>query len=211
LALSLIEESSLESLITVVLPVHNAERMLRPGVLRILDLVEMTPHRLRLVIVDDGSTDGAYEAACELASQFPQVSVLRQPQRRGLGAALDLARQRFNVRELIAHNGVGPIDADELIAVLNAPSGYSAAASLATGAEATEGRGSRRFGAVTALNPRLAEAHRSVTSCHWLRFQEPPTPRRKVGSLLHLSGGDSPLAPGFGMSANTCTGAPAAQ
>jgi hypothetical protein len=207
---SLIEESSLESLITVILPVHNAERTLRPAVLRILDLVEMTPHRLRLLIVDDGSTDGSYEAACELASQFPQLSILRQPQQRGLGAALDLARQRFNVRELIAHDGVGPIDADELIAVLNAPSGYSAT-SLATGAESIEGRGSRRFGAVTALNSRLAEAHRAVTSCHWLRFQEPPTPRRMAASLLHLSGGDSPLAPAFGMSANTCTGAFAAQ
>jgi hypothetical protein len=208
---SLLEESAVESLTTVVLTVHNAERTLRPAVLRILDLVEMTAHRLRLVIVDDGSTDGGYEAACELAHQFPQVNVLRQPQQRGLGAALDLARQRFNVRELVAHDGVGPIDADELIAVLNSPISVPAAASSGTGEESSEGRGSRRFGAVAALNSRLAEAHRAVTCCHWLRFQAPPTPRRKAGGLLHLGGVDSPFAPTFSMSANTCTGATALQ
>jgi glycosyltransferase involved in cell wall biosynthesis len=201
----------LEPHVTVVLPIHNAERTLRPVILRILDLVELSPHRLRLVIVDDGSVDSSYEAACELASEYPQLSVLRHPQQRGLSAALDLVRQRFDVRELIAHDGVGPIDADELMALIAAPGGYAGAPQLARDEEPMEGRGSRRFGAVAALNSRLAQAHRSVISCHWLRFHEPPTPRRKGGTFLPLGGGDSPFTPPIGMSANTCTGALAAQ
>jgi hypothetical protein len=192
----------LESLTTVVLPVHNAERTLRPAVIEILDLIETTPYRLHLVIVDDGSTDGTYEMACELASQFPQVSILRQPRRRGLGSALDEVRHRFSVRDVIAHDGVGPIDVDQLIGLLAAPGGYAFAP-----AEAPEGRGSRRFGAVAALNARLAEAHRAVTSCHWLRFHEPLAPRRQKGAFVHKNDGDSLFAPAGADSANTCTSA----
>ena len=203
---SLIEEWTLDSLVTVVLPVHNAERTLRPAVFQILELIETTSRRLHLAIVDDGSADGTYETACELANQFPQVSVLRQPHQRGLGSALDQVRRRFSVREVIAHDGVGPVIVDQLVALLRAQDSYSFA-----GAETAEGRGSRRFGAVSALNARLAEAHRSVSSFHWLRFQEPLTPRRKSGSFVRMNADDALIAPALAVCANTCTAAVVAQ
>ncbi len=87
-------EAALTPTATIVLPVHNRERTLRPEVLRILDLAEIMHRRVVVAIVDDGSRDGTYEAACELARQFPQVRALRQPHQCGLGAALLSAEAR---------------------------------------------------------------------------------------------------------------------
>jgi hypothetical protein len=193
----------LESLLTVVLPVHNAERTLRPAVCQILDLFETLPRRLRLVLVDDGSTDGTFEAACELASQFPQLRVIRQPYQRGLGSALSEVRRRFDVGDIVAHDGVGPIDADQRLASLCA-SGASRGGE-ATGAE--DARGSRRIHSAAGRSSHLAGAHPSPAPCHWMRFQEPAPPRRTADSLRREAPGVAPTAPAFAMSANTCTSA----
>ena len=162
---------------TIVLPVHNLERTLRPVLVRILELAEITARRLQVVVVDDGSTDGTFEAACEMARQFPQISVLRQPYRGGLRAALDQVRRRVNVDQAIVHDGVTPIVLRELEALLAAPVGRQAASKAAI-AEAPEGRGSRRFAGVAALHARLAEAHRSIGSFRWLHLEELSTPGR---------------------------------
>jgi glycosyltransferase involved in cell wall biosynthesis len=175
-------------------------------VIQTLDLIELTRRRLHVVIVDDGSTDGTFETACELASEFPQVSVLRQSHRSGLGSALDLVRQRFHAREVIAHDGVGPVDVNELMRLLGGPGGVKFAET-----EAVEGRGSRRFGSIAALNTRLTEAHRGVTSCHWLKIHEPLAPRRKTGSFIRSNNGASLLAPAYAAGANTCTSTLVAQ
>jgi hypothetical protein len=103
-----------DSAVTIVLPVHNAERTLRPMITRILDLAAAPTRRLMVAIVDDGSTDETFEAACELARDYPQVRVFRQPYQQGLGPALEQVRLKLSVEEVIVHDGVGPIDLDEL-------------------------------------------------------------------------------------------------
>ena len=178
----------MDSAVTIVLPVHNAERTLRPLITRLLDLATAPTRRLTVAIVDDASTDETFETACELARDFPQVRVFRQPYPQGLGPALEQVRQRLHVEDVIVHDGVGPIDLDELGSLL----GAAPSRAMATVHDVPdEGRGSRRFAAVAALNARMAEAHRAVASFHWLRLAEPARPRRKYAPLPPL-GADSP-------------------
>jgi hypothetical protein len=172
------QEPLVDSAVTIILPVHNAEGSLRPLVSRILDLAMTSHRRLTRALVDDGSPDETFEAACELARDFPQVRVFRQPYQGGLGPALDEVRKRLSIDEAIVHDGVGPLNFDELAALLaNEP---SAAASAAADSFSHEGRGSRRFAAVTALNARLpsrASRAQPAIEIHELPFVEPlPTP-----------------------------------
>jgi glycosyltransferase involved in cell wall biosynthesis len=153
-----------ESAVAIILPVHNAERTLRRTVTQILDLAVAADRRLTLAIVDDGSTDDTFEAASELARDFPQVRIFRQRFQGGLGPALDEVRRRLNLEEAIVHDGVGPIDLSELAAMLRSNATPAAAPTDAR----PEGRGSRRFAAVKALNARLAEVHGAITSFHWM-------------------------------------------
>ncbi len=178
------QEPLVDSAVTIILPVHNVEGSLRPLVSRILDLAMTSHRRLTLAIVDDGSTDETFEAACELARDFPQVRVFRQPYQGGLGPALDEVRKRLSIDEAIVHDGVGPLNFDELASLLASES--TATASAAADVASHEGRGSRRFAAVTALNARLAEAHRSIASLHWIKLADQPRPRRRTAVLAQL-------------------------
>lgn len=193
--------------VTIVLPVHNAQRTLRSSLLGLLELSETTGRRMQVAVVDDGSTDATYEIACELASEFPQLHVLRQPYQRGLGAALEHVRARLGVADVVAHNGVGEIDHQELAQLLNAGMERHDAPHAAAGAMAGDGRGSRRASSQPALAARLVEAHRAGGAFRWLRIDEPAASRRKpsktpvLGAALDglmpaMSSYGSPLAGG---------------
>src|SRR3990172_7759911 len=80
-------DSVLNKSLTIVLPVHNAESRLRTNVRELLELASELTAKFGVLIIDDGSTDATYEVAEELAAHFPQVSVRRHRQCRGLGAA----------------------------------------------------------------------------------------------------------------------------
>lgn len=100
--------------LTVVLPVYNGETRLRSSVSEILELAsELTP-QFGVLIIDDGSNDDTFEVAEELAAHYPQVSVRRHRQRRGLGSAIDYAQRRVRSDAIIVHDGVTPIDASEI-------------------------------------------------------------------------------------------------
>lgn len=166
--------------LTVVLPMHNCERQLRSSVLDILDLTSSMPRPLKLVVVDDGSTDETYETACELARQYPQLTVLRQAVCQGMGAALDLVRNRLAVEKVLVHDGVSAIDAVQLQALLQTdiadeiPLERSGLRSSST----MQMSGSRRFAAVRELHDRMEQAHRSTVSFRWIQLEKPLVPRR---------------------------------
>lgn len=74
-------------LITVVIPVYNAEKYLRQAIFSALEQT-LPPHQV--IIIDDGSTDSSREIA---ASFGPPVLYLTQ-EHRGLSAARNLAMSR---------------------------------------------------------------------------------------------------------------------
>jgi hypothetical protein len=110
--------------------------------------------------------------------------VFRQPYQAGLGPALQDVKNRLQIDEAIVHDGIGPIDLGELATLLRGETHAAPATVEPTG---REGRGSRRFAAVTALNARLAEAHRAIASFHWMKLADQPRPRRRVVPLQHLT------------------------
>jgi Glycosyl transferase family 2 len=100
--------------LTIVLPVHNAESRLRKNVGELLDLASELTSKFGVLIVDDGSSDSTFEVAEELAAQFPQVSVRRHQQCRGLGATIDYVQRRVRSDAVILHDGITPINAQHV-------------------------------------------------------------------------------------------------
>ncbi len=74
--------------LSVLLPVHNAQYRLEEGVARLLDVLPELTHSFDLVIVDDGSTDDTTDIARDLATRYPQVSMVRHPVPLGLAEAI---------------------------------------------------------------------------------------------------------------------------
>jgi len=100
--------------LTIVLPVHNAESRLRKNVDELLELASELTAKFGVLIIDDGSTDSTFEVAAELAAHFPQVKVHRHRQCRGLGAAIDYAQRRVRSDAVILHDGVTPINSQQV-------------------------------------------------------------------------------------------------
>jgi glycosyltransferase involved in cell wall biosynthesis len=100
--------------LTIVLPVHNAENRLRKNVSELLDLASELTSKFGVLIIDDGSTDSTFEVAEELAAHYPQVSVRRHRQIRGLGASIDYAQRRIRSDAVILHDGVSPINSQQV-------------------------------------------------------------------------------------------------
>lgn len=171
--------------LTVVLPMYNRERMLISSVMDILELSPMLSTAIEVVVVDDGSTDETYETACELARVYPQVTVLRQSVHQGLGAALDLVRRRLNVEMVVVHDGVSPVDASQLKAVVksNPQSEGYLQQSRTRAASMVDSVGSRRFASIRALHDSMEHAHRSMTGFCWLQLEKPLVPRRRTANF----------------------------
>jgi len=164
--------------LTIVLPIHNGERRIRSSVLDILDLSHSVTSNLELVIVDDGSTDDTYEAACELARTYPQIKVLRQQRRRGAEAALRKVRAQVPAGLMIVHDGTSAIDSAQLRILFNEElprqqQGLS--------------ESSHRFASVRTVQQGMEQVHKSLTGFRWIRPDKPIVPRRSTGlSVLGL-------------------------
>lgn len=96
--------------LTIVLPIYNGEAQLPASVEEILELASELTSRFAVLIVDDGSTDDTFEVAEELASRYPQVSVTRHRNRRGLGSTINFAQRHIRSDAVIVHDGISPID-----------------------------------------------------------------------------------------------------
>lgn len=100
--------------LTVVLPVHNAEATLRRDVSDVLDVAGEMAGPMRVIIVDDGSTDDTYDTAIELATRYPQIRVMRHAERQGLGRALDSLRSEVAGDMVLVHDGASRVDANQI-------------------------------------------------------------------------------------------------
>ncbi len=89
----------MEPSLTIVVPVRNAETVLRNRVQRLLETAEDAASHFEILLVDDGSEDQTEEVARELAQQYPQVRVMRHHRCSGPQAAIrtGLLHSRGNV------------------------------------------------------------------------------------------------------------------
>ncbi|QDU91236.1 Putative glycosyltransferase EpsE [Pirellulimonas nuda] len=154
----------MDTKLSIVLPVYNAERSLRQQVESVLEQAgELTP-RFEVLIVDDGSTDDTFDIANELSAQYVQVAVVRQPQRHGLGAVIRRVRRRLAGRWVVLHDGVSPLEAgqirrlwEERFGAEQVPADQNAAAEL------------RR---AVATHAAVAAAHSRLAGFQWMSGDE---------------------------------------
>ena len=85
---SALRENCSPTSLTILLPVHNAQKRLEAGVGEILDAAAELTSVFDLVIIDDGSVDDTSDLAGQLARRYPQVKVVRHPIRLGLAEAI---------------------------------------------------------------------------------------------------------------------------
>jgi len=78
----------LNTSLSVLIPVYNAQKSLELGVCEILELLPELSPRFELCILDDGSTDDTADVAHDLAARYPQIEVIRHPIRLGLAEAI---------------------------------------------------------------------------------------------------------------------------
>lgn len=79
-----------QALFEIAIPVYNEERRLEAGVRTLHAFCEREGLPANIVIADNGSVDRTQEIALELSKEFPNVRLLRVPQK-GVGRALKLA------------------------------------------------------------------------------------------------------------------------
>ena len=78
---------------TIIIPIYNTADYLP----QCLDsLLSQTVRSFRVIMVDDGSTDGSGEAAREYARRFPEMFTLLTQENRGQGAARNLALRQVD-------------------------------------------------------------------------------------------------------------------
>jgi glycosyltransferase involved in cell wall biosynthesis len=147
--------------LTIVLPVYNGESRLTGCVGQLLDLASELTSRFTILVVDDGSTDDTSAVARELTARYPQVSLRRNRQRRGLGPIVSMAQRRVTSDVVIVHDGVTPIDPVEVRRLWQQ--------SFAAGATAGEPNCSvRELALVRATHDAMADAHGRVIGFHLL-------------------------------------------
>ncbi|HEY2761477.1 MAG TPA: glycosyltransferase, partial [Pirellulales bacterium] len=117
----------MKPILSVLLPVHNAQAKLAGMVHRLLDVLpEVTPC-FEVMIVDDGSTDATRELGHEFARDFPQVTLVGHA--KPIGWAPAVARQAMHAAGefLMIHCG-GEIRSQDIVGLWRLHDGIAVAA-----------------------------------------------------------------------------------
>jgi len=150
-----------------VLPVYNGESTLGHAVEETLELASEMTSQFSILIVDDGSTDDTLEVARELAARFPQVSVLREPIRRGLGPVIEKIAARIPSEVVFVHDGVSPLDMNQLQALWRQEqSGHLARENQPMQSNDTIENSLQELRNIPALHASLAHAHQPIVGFH---------------------------------------------
>lgn len=174
--------------LTIVLPVHNAERRLRDEVGEMLELASELTDRFGILIVDDGSTDATYDVAEDLAARFPQVSVKRHRNRSGLGPTLDYVHKHVRSDAIVFHDGVTPIDLNQLRVVWRR---WIAQSSREIGrpTSAADSLDLSDFDDLSAIHAAMEQSHRSVLGFNLIAPADHAT---ALDTESHETANDSP-------------------
>src|SRR5262249_45469070 len=74
--------------VAVVIPMFNEENGAEKCAIEVCGALDRLPYRSRLIIVDDGSTDGTSATLERVIQSQPQLQVVTHPRNSGYGAAL---------------------------------------------------------------------------------------------------------------------------
>jgi dolichyl-phosphate beta-glucosyltransferase len=75
-------------MISVVVPAYNEEKRIRLSVMEACSFLDNTPLDYEMIVVDDGSSDRTSDAVRDLASDTPNLKLVRYGKNRGKGYAL---------------------------------------------------------------------------------------------------------------------------
>ena len=172
-------DRKLEHPLTIVLPLHNVERQIRQIAQDILEVAQSVSPSIRVILVDDGSTDGTYEEACALARHFPQIKALRHSVRSGLGAVINLIRRDVSADRILLHDGILPIDTTRLDQMLRSrPRQNEEGVPAEPATTLSRKRPAHRFSDVMALDKSMRRTHQSILEFQWIRMDRLPSTRR---------------------------------
>lgn len=103
--------------LSIVVPVRNAEQMLSQQIAKLLDVLPDLTTRFEVLVVDDGSTDHTVELVRELATQYPQLRLVRHREPRGIEAAVRTGLQWAQGRTVFVQEDAASLSSADLRAL----------------------------------------------------------------------------------------------
>jgi len=100
--------------LSFILPAYNEERNIEHTVTSIAEYCDAKQYPYEIVIVDDGSTDGTYRLAGEIADKNASIKVLQHKSNRGKGAAVRTGMAVARGEILLFLDADGSTDVSEL-------------------------------------------------------------------------------------------------
>src|SRR5215831_15522375 len=104
--------------LSIVIPVYNEEENVEPLVQEIKSAVEQLGKEYEIVIVDDGSTDGTFEALARLHEREARLRVVRLKRNFGQTAALAAGLAHCEGKTIVTMDGDGQNDPADIPALL---------------------------------------------------------------------------------------------
>ncbi|MCB9719775.1 MAG: glycosyltransferase family 2 protein [Candidatus Omnitrophica bacterium] len=106
--------------LAVIIQAYNEVESLPDTLLKVVTECGKLPCLWKIIIVDDGSSDGTGERADKLARNHPDVSVIHHPTNMGMGAALKSGFEAADADYLTSIPADGQLDPAELRHLLEA-------------------------------------------------------------------------------------------
>lgn len=104
----------------VIIQAYNEVESLPDTLLKVVTACNKFPCLWKIIIVDDGSSDGTGERADRLVKHHPNISVIHHPTNRGMGAALKSGFEAADTDYLTSIPADGQLDPEELRPLLEA-------------------------------------------------------------------------------------------
>jgi glycosyltransferase involved in cell wall biosynthesis len=176
--------------LTILLPVQNAAPSLARSVETALEVAVELTRRFEIAIVDDGSTDGTEEIACDLAIRYPQVIVARHSEPRGRAAAIETGIAATTGTIILVQPQDLPLQPVEMRRLWNVGIGYNTADAGAQATPLMPGQLPRPAGVIARLvawGQALRQAHQPAHGVQMIRrnqFATSRPPLRRMGNRV---------------------------
>ncbi len=103
----------LDTSLSIIIPVRNAERTIARNLQRWLELLPEIAQNFEILLVDDGSDDHTADIAQEVAREYPQIRVL-QSDRRGAQQAIRTGLMQVRGAVVLIQDELGAVSGNDL-------------------------------------------------------------------------------------------------